>query len=363
MQKPLYFLITLPFSFNITRKQVENMLLAALFVAGIALTIATAGFFGVTEVWSALAGSNLGIAALAVLAQLASLALLGVRLKVISRKYGGISYWRAFKVMTVSVVTDFLTPVAKVGGEPVKIMMMQKRFGGSRASAIVAIDTLVELITSLAAVLLILFFLGGKMPAFIATALFLFVIFVLIAVAIAYKLMTSKRWLRGLINWIIKKISKFKKIEKKDYSASFIRAVKILAKDKTTMFGAMAVSFIQKILEFARIWLVFLAIGLVLPWEIVLIIWAFALVLFLIPWLPGNLGLIEFGTAGALTLLGVVGTAAAGGVLLDRFISFWLVLIIGLAFASHSGLGLSAKTGIAKKQAKQKFGGGRKNSR
>ncbi len=329
------------------------MLLAALFIAGIALTLATVGFFGVSEVWSVIAGSNMGIVALAVLAQLVSLALLGVRLKVISRKYGGISYWRAFKVMAVSVVTDFLTPVAKVGGEPIKIMMIQKRFGGSRASAIVAIDTLVEVITSLIAVLLILFFLGGKMPPFIATGLFLFVIFVIAAIAIAYQLLTSRHWLRRLINWIVKKISRFKKIEKKDYSVSFIRAVKILAKDKGTMLGAVTISFMQKILEFARIWLVFLAIGIVLPWEIVLIIWAFALVLFLVPWLPGNLGLMEFGTAGALTVLGVTGTVAAGGVLLDRFISFWLVLIIGLAFASHSGLGVSTKGGLQKKIRKK----------
>ncbi len=319
------------------------MLLAALFAAGIALTLATAGIFGISEVWFVLAGSNMGIVALAVLAQLASLALLGVRLKVISRKYGDISYRRAFRVMAVSVVTDFLTPVAKVGGEPVKIMMLQKRFGGSRASAIVAIDTLVEVFTSLAAVLLILFFLGGKMPPLIATPLFLFVIFVLIAVAIAYKVFTSRRWLRGIISWIVKRISRFRKVGKKDYSALFVRAVRVLAKDRPTMLGAAAVSFMQKILEFARIWLAFLAIGLVLPWESVLIIWAFALVLFLVPWLPGNLGLIEFGTAGALTLLGVMGTAAAGGVLLDRFISFWLVLIIGLAFASHSGIGLKNK--------------------
>ena len=75
--------------------------------------------------------------------------------------------------------------------------------------------------------------------------------------------------------------------------------------------------------------------------------------LFLVPWLPGNLGLIEFGTAGALTLLGVTGTAAAGGVLLDRFISFWLVLVIGLAFASHSGLGMSYKTGLAKRKERK----------
>lgn len=324
------------------------MLLALLFAAGIAMALLALGAFGLSGVQTALAASEPGLVAMAVLAQVAALALLAARLKVAAGRYGGLPFWQAFRATAASMVTDFLTPVAKVGGEPVKILMLKKRFGGSKASAIVTVDMLAEVVSTLAVVVLILFLLGGRMPVIVSTALFVLVVIMLFSIALFYGIFRSRTRLRRLVNWTVRRVAGHR--PRHDYITGFRQAVKALSGDRKAVACMLAASLMQKAAEMARMWLAFLAVGAVLPAETVVIAWAFMLALFVVPWLPGNLGLVEFGLAGAFVLMGVAGSAAAGGVLLDRLISFWFVLLVGVA-AAGTGMRLAHVDGDRKRSA------------
>ena len=60
-----------------------------------------------------------------------------------------------------------------------------------------------------------------------------------------------------------------------------------------------------------------------------MIIWAVLLILSMIPWLPGGLGLVEFGGIYVFIMFGIQKGVAASGMFIDRFISFWFIVLLG----------------------------------
>ena len=310
------------------------MLSVILLAAGIAATVLIAGYFGFSDIIAVVQGANINYIALAVLMQMATLAMMALRLKVISKPKGNIGMVHAFRVTISGMAMNLLTPVAKIGGEPLKVYLLKKKLGASESSAIVSIDTITEIISSFLTVLLIFFMFIKFLPA----ALFIyFVVFFVVAIAFiafTFKLFTDVSWLNKTVGWFIRKISRYRKVDEMDYAKIFHGVFMGLIRNRRLMVQALSMSFAMKILEFARMWLVFLALGTVLPFDVVLIIWAVLLILSMIPWLPGGLGLVEFGGISVFILFGIQNGVAASGVLIDRFISFWLILIMGLAIWS-----------------------------
>jgi uncharacterized protein (TIRG00374 family) len=302
---------------------------ALLLAAGIAIIIFIAGYFGFSEIVEAAQNANISYIILALVLQGATLALLALRFMVISGPQGRIGFLSAFRVVMFGMVMDFLTPVAKVGGEPMKVYMLKKRFGTSKSSAIVSIDTVIEIIASFITALLIFLVFIKFLPASLYAYFIIFFAVVVISLAFVFKILTDFSWLKRIVDWLIKKISKYRRVGDVDYAKIFHSTFSQLIKDKKTMGWAFAITFLTKILEFARMWLVFLALGTVLPLDIVLILWAVLLILSMVPWLPGGLGLVEFGGISAFILFGIPKGIAASGMLIDRFISFWLILITG----------------------------------
>lgn len=306
------------------------MFTAILFAIGIVLIAAVTAYFGLHEVISTIVTARFDYVLLAVLLQIVILFLLAMRLILISRKYGHLGFFEAFKVSMSGMAISMITPIAKIGGEPLKIYLLKKGFGGTKATAIIAVDTLAELASSLLVVFLVFVIFAKDIPGILASSFAVFLFVVAAIIVILLKLLLNPRWMRKLIIWSTKRISKFTHVKKKDYAQLFYNAFQILIKDRKIVVSAFGVSFITKLLEFARMWLVFAAIGAFLGWDVIVIVWSVILVLYLVPWLPGSLGLVEFFGAGTLVFFGLTSSAAAGGLLIDRFISYWFVLVLGL---------------------------------
>ena len=73
----------------------------------------------------------------------------------------------------------------------------------------------------------------------------------------------------------------------------------------------------------------FVALGLDVPWQGLLLAYAITQLATSVPLLPGSLGVAEGSMAAALVCSGVHPTAALAGVLVYRLVSFWLVLPAG----------------------------------
>ncbi len=307
------------------------MLTKALFAIGIILIAFVMSFFGFKEVVDVMATARLDYILLAVALQIAILLLLAVRLVLLSRKYSHLGFREAFKISMSGMAVSMITPIAKIGGEPLKIYLLKKnRFKGSQATAVIAVDTLAELASSLLVVFFVFVFFSREIPGILASSFAIFLVVIAAILVLFVKLLLNPRWMRRLVHFVTKRVSRFAHVKKKDYAELFYKAFLVLINDRKLIASAFGLSFVTKIIEFARIWFVFAAISIFLPADVIVIFWSVILVLYLIPWLPGSLGLVEFFGAGVLVFFGIASSAAAGGLLLDRFISYWFVLVLGL---------------------------------
>lgn len=299
-----------------------------LLAAGIILTLFVVNLFGLSEVVAALAQANPLFIAAALAVQLAALALYAIRVRIIGG--GFLSFGKAFRVAMSGNLVSLVTPVAKIGGEPLKIYMLRDNYGSSKAAAVIAIDDVVDIIAGIVIVLLtgLLF-----VPSIVPSMAGVFAIFLVVSVALLLliiKLLMSPRLLKKMVDWLLDKISKHpeKKVDHVRMFYEYFRSM--LLNRKATLGVVMLVTFGIKVLEFVVIWLAFASIGVIMPWHEVVLLWSIILVFLFIPWLPGSLGLVEFGASSALIGLGMTSAAAATGTLINRFASLWFVLIVGI---------------------------------
>lgn len=306
-----------------------------LLLAGIVLIFAVLGLLGLPGIVSTLLTADLRLAALAVAVELAFLLLLALRLKIISRRYRHLTFREAFEINTAGIFVGFLSPLARIGGEPVKIYLLKGRMGGTRASAAVAIDTLVEVFSLYIVVAAAASVVSGKIPPAFLSSFSVFLFLSVYAGIIFLKICTSERWLGDLLRWL-SRFHRFSMLGRKNYAGMFYSSFRALASDRKMLLSSFSVSILTKLLEFLRIWIILLALRQETAFDSILFFWAFLLILSAIPFLPGGLGLVEGGGTLALVWIGIGTSSAASAMLIDRFVSYWLVLLIGLAIIWRS---------------------------
>ena len=150
------------------------LLKIAAILLGIFVIIGVISFFGINDVLSILARIDINIVMIAVVAQIAIILLTAVRLSFISRKYGHVPFRQVFKGSTVGIFAGLLSPLSRIGGEPFKIIALKDRLGGSKSSAVIIIDTVAEIISSLAIVLLVLVLFANEIPKTIMSSFVIF---------------------------------------------------------------------------------------------------------------------------------------------------------------------------------------------
>ena len=325
----------------------------AIFIFSILLMLLTVSFFGINKVLQVLLTSDISYVFLAVLCQIIIICLYGLRLKAVSSKYKSISYKDALYTSIVGNFVSQITPVAKIGGQPLMIYLLKKDIGSEKASAAVIVDTVIDFIVSTLLIIGILIVFYGSIPYIIFLPLLVFAIITLVLILGFIKMFLSKNALARLIDWSIEKLKRFKRIDKIFHTQIFQNSFKTFLHDRKILSLSAALTLLVKAFELARIWLVFAAISIFLPLTVLIIVWAIIVVLLTIPWLPGSLGLYEFGAASAFVVLGLMPSQAAGGILLERFISFWFVIVFSAIVATISKNKLSSLFAMSEKKELQ----------
>tara|TARA_Y100000310_G_scaffold273673_1_gene289266 strand:+ start:1142 stop:2206 length:1065 start_codon:yes stop_codon:yes gene_type:complete len=313
---------------------------------GIAVVIFVMSMFGFDLIITELLAANLLLILLAAALQILTVAIMAFRLKVISGNCDIfqttchiLKYRSALKITLIGIAVNSLTPFVKIGGEPAKIWYLRKKgFPTEKAGAVIATDTLIELMSIYLIILISVIVLALSNLVSASTMILLIggLAFSLAIFAFIFYTILNKVMLERTINFIVKlagKLGMKKSMEKgtkKDYAALFQNAMKNTFERKKDVTKYFAISFISKAVEFLRTWVIFLALGVVLPFEIIIFVWSIVMILSLVPWLPGNLGLIEAGGASAFMLFGVVASTAATGMIIERLLSLWLMMGIGL---------------------------------
>lgn len=320
------------------------------FLLSVLVMLAAVNFFGLGGAVSVVTGSNYALLLFAVLVQVLIILLYAVRFRAFALKYRKLSLRDAFFISVVGNFVSLVTPVAKVGGQPLMIYLTKERIGPAKSSAVVVTDTIVDILSSLLLVVAVLVLFYGIIPYQIFFPLALFAAVALVTVMGFMKLFLSRDALSRMVDWFVERMRSFRKIDRIFHAHLFEKSFRLVLEDKKLMSAGMGLSFLIKFFELLRIYIVFAAIGLFLPPVMVLVVWSFMLLLLCVPWLPGSLGLVEFGTASAFILLGLTSSQAAGGVLLERLVSFWFVVAFSVVVVWFSRYRLRELMQLAEKK-------------
>jgi uncharacterized membrane protein YbhN (UPF0104 family) len=223
-----------------------------------------------------------------------------------------LNFWQMFFVNCSGNVTNAITPGAKIGGEVTRAWFIKREAHCTteEATAVVAMQ---KLFSVGAMFLIIPFSVGG----------FSFVpLLVLILLVVVLKISTKKeprnallRKLRGFVVLIFEQLEKVRK-NKRVLIPLFLLSLFIWLLYPFKMY-IVAVQFVPEISIF-HVYAISFAAYLVA----------------MIPLLPGGLGGFEGTMAGLLFAAGVSLSTAAVITVFFRFISFWLVVILSVAYAA-----------------------------
>lgn len=303
----------------------------AFFLAGLVLVLVVLSYFGLAEIAATLVTTRIDVLLLLIILELAALGMLVLRLKILAYGKGYLPFSRATRVTFSGMFVSMITPMAKIGGEPLKIYMLRNNLGNSNASAVVAIDSFIEVVSSVLVVLAVSLIFFSQLPSAVLSYFFVFLVVSALLIGVLMKILLTPKWLRRIINWFLDRIAHMQDAKRKDYANMFYKSFNSILNDRGVIFGAFAVAIFTKMIEIIKLWLVFFALSSYLPFREAVVVWTIVLVLLFVPWLPGSLGLVEFGAASAFVAFGIAPNIAGSAVVIDRFVSLWLPLFVGLA--------------------------------
>ncbi|MFC2175063.1 flippase-like domain-containing protein [archaeon] len=251
-------------------------------------------------------------------------------------------------LMTIAgTAMNNITPSSRMGGEPLRAYLLKKRHGArtSTGLATVVIEKIADMtafsIITILAIFYAFYYLNVPGHTVLLLALsFLFTTGIMAAlVYVTLRRKIKAKWIVGLIDKYQRLSEKFPLVgyyrDKLDDSlANYYDNAARIAK-KGVLIKAILASLVYWALEISRAYVIFLALGINVPIAVIAAVYVIANIVASLPLPPGTLEatmiIIYSSTA--------INTVTAGAVtLIDRLISFWLVIIAGLPVAWHLGL-------------------------
>lgn len=220
-----------------------------------------------------------------------------------------------------AIFVNNLTPANRTGGEPLRILWINKRFGIRYTDAFITIlfERLVEAIPIILLLFYVLYFIPSLDIKFLPqkNILTLNSTYLLLLAFLA----------TGILIWI------------------FRERFTVLLKDIQQNWKKLHKSFIPAlllssgvwILDIVRLQLIALALNLHLSLHIIASVSILYLLLGLLPITPGGLGIVEGGLISLLLYFGLSLASSGSFVFLERFISFGLSSLIGFLYLFYYG--------------------------
>ena len=330
-----------------------------LFGLGIAVIFSFFYYLGLPEILAVITNADFRFIGLSFLTEALILLLLAFKLQTVVNGQGrmkmikgswsagtfkGIKFAELFKTTIAGLMVSFITPVARLGGEPVKIMVLRKNgIGTATSTAIIAVDTFTELFSYYIIVMLSIIFIlqTGKLPYAVVypfiTLLVLSTAVLIIFFIMCFNYSLLKKFV-VLGRWVTRRFSKSDMSKKKDYAWIFYDLFRLMFTNKLFMLRVFAISFIVKVLEFLRMYFLFKAFFYDVSFVTIILAWSIMLLVGMIPLLPGGLGIVEAGGVYAYIMLGVTKPVAGAVMALDRLFSFWFVIFLGSFIISPVGM-------------------------
>ena len=244
--------------------------------------------------------------------------ILGFRYHRLLKKLGiSIPFKESFKLF-VAGLSMTITPLG--GGTGIKSYLLKKKFGYSISSTlpIILVERWTELLSILILMIILLFF-TTMYASYIAIILGLIMVGVLVIITSNSKLFTyyKKFFLK------IKYLRKFSMSLEESKNS-----IKILYRKKT-VFEAIGLSFVSKIIQLFAVFYIFLAVGVEFDFFQAGQIYYTSIVFGSISFIPGGIIVTESSMLGLLLENGIQVSIATLIVILSRLVTIWLFTIVG----------------------------------
>lgn len=330
----------------------DNKKVFGLLAIGIIILIAFVMFIGPEQIISALQTADLKYILLAVIIQFIILGLWNTRWSIICKSLS-IPHRQLplFAMTIIGLAINDLTPSGRSGGEPVRAYLLSKSSNESfkRTFATVMSDKIFDTVPFMVLAIFAISYLMFTLH--LGTALFtvLLLALALFIVLLAFILYICINESVGLktIEWIFKLIRRFtsRDLDKYEDKArttllGFQSNLKLLMHDRKLLIIASIISFVVWFLELLRVYVVFLAFGVHVSLGMVASVFLVSTLIGIIPALPGGLGSIDGVMILLYSMAGVASSVSTAATLVERMISLWMVLVIGVILIPFFGSGV-----------------------
>ncbi|NYB51798.1 MAG: UPF0104 family protein [Methanobacteriaceae archaeon] len=320
-----------------------------LMLAGLGVLVAMVLFIGPHKIENAIKLANPWYLALAVLIQLAIYGMWTERWALTTSSLGiSVKRRHLLPMLMVGLAINNLTPSGRGGGEPVRAYILGKysRSPTENAFATVIADRGLDTFPfiALAVITIIAAVLYLNLPQWMVLLLVIGLIVLIVIFCLALYMSINRefgdRVIRFLLR-ILKKISQkqHEKIEQRAINAveGFQNSMKVMLSDRKVFLYGIPLSFFIWALEILRVYLVFVALNINVPLEIIAAVFVISTLIGMIPLLPGGLGAVD----GMMILLysyaGIPPSVSAAATIVERLISFWMTSILGVAVLPYFG--------------------------
>ncbi|MCC7563920.1 MAG: UPF0104 family protein [Methanobacterium sp.] len=320
-----------------------------LMLAGIGVLAIMVFLIGPEKIESAIKQANPWYLALALVIQLVIYGLWTERWAItISSLDISIKRRQLLPMLLVGLAINNLTPSGRGGGEPVRAYILAKYSQSPTENAFATViadrglDTFPFI--ALAVITIIMAVLYIKLPQWMIITLIICLIFLIIIFLLALYMSLNREFGDRTIRWVLRIIKRISskihdRIEEKAINAveGFQDSMKIMITDRRVLLYGIPLSFLIWGLEIFRVYVIFLALNINAPVEIIGVVFVISTLIGMIPLLPGGLGAVD----GMMILLysyaGIPPSVSAAATIVERLISFWMTTILGVAVLPYFG--------------------------
>ncbi len=327
----------------------KALLIALLSAAGLFLALGI--WLGPQKFFEAISKANLRLMVVAFVIEIIDLVVMAARWHVFLKDIIDIDFLSTLSINLAGASVSNITPSGRVGGEPLKAYILKKRYGmryGAGFATIILeriVDMLAFTIISIIAILYGIFYFHLSWS--VISLLFLALGFTgSMLVGMWYLTLEKRLRSKSIVSWLdrhqwitshIPYVSHYKgKIA--DSLTNYYSNVARIAGHPDTMVAGFFISFIYWVVEISRAYVIFLALGVNPPFPVIALAYIFSAIVGSLPFGVGGVGLTE-GTMIFIYSAGSINAVIASiETLLDRLLSYWLVIIAGLPLAGYLGI-------------------------
>lgn len=324
--------------------------IGALLAIGIIILIAMIMIIGPKQILSALQTANMYYVIIAIVVQFIILGLWNTRWSLICKSLNiPHTQLSLFAMTIIGLAVNDLTPSGRSGGEPVRAYILSKNSnqGFKRTFASVMgdkiFDTFPFMVLAIFSIIYLMMYFHLSTSLF--TVLLLSLLLFIIALAFIIVLCFNETVAINTVKWVFRQIKRFTpKIDKYEERVlnslvGFQSNLKLLLNNKKLLITATALSFLVWFLELLRVYIVFLAFGVNVSLGMIASVFLVSSLIGIIPLLPGGLGSIDGVMILLYSMAGISASISTAATLIERMISLWMVLVLGVILLPFFGTG------------------------